>query len=216
MGLGTTTGNITYLSITDGKIAQRLKEPREGSVVVINQKGVSRNELHFKDVSGKIKDIKVRETDYGKEWQVFLEDAGQTFCLSFPYSSRYANGFLMAIQNINFNKKVVFSPWMKVVDGVKKTNLYLKHEGDEKSVEWFYSKEEPKGLPQLSQVKVKGQLVWDDTDKMEFLQKMIDEVIIPKLNKTKSNEDVLVNKEEKGGKTYYENPLSDDQEPLPF
>jgi hypothetical protein len=213
MGLGTTSGNITYLSITDGKIAQRLKEPREGSVTVVNSKGASRQEMQFRDVSGYIKDIKVREHDYGKEWQIYLEDGGQTFCLSFPYSSRYANGFLMAIQNINLNKKVVFSPWMKVVDNVKKTNLYLKHEGDEKSIEWFYSKDNPKGLPEMKQLKVKGQVVWDDTDKMEFLQKMIDSVIIPKL---KSTQDVLVNKEEKGGKVYLTETLGDDDSSLPF
>lgn len=186
MGLGTTNANITYLSITEGKIAKRLKTAQQGSVEVVNKKGEIRHEMQFRDVSGTIKDIKVREHQFGKEWQVYLEDGEDTFCLSFPYSSRYANGFLMAIQNLDLSRKIVFSPWMKVVDDKKKTNLYLKHEGDEKSVEWFYSQENPKGLPQLSQVKVKGQLVWDDTDKMEFLQNMMDTVIIPKLNKVKT------------------------------
>lgn len=185
MGLGTSNSNITYLSITEGRIAKRLKTAQQGSVEVVNKKGEVRHEMQFKDVSGYIKDIKVREHQYGKEWQVYLEDGEDTFCLSFPYSSRYANGFLMAIQNLNLNKKIVFSPWMKVVDDKKKTNLYLKHEGDEKSVEWFYSQEDPKGLPQLKQLKVKGVLIWDDTEKMEFLQNMMDTVIVPKLNKAK-------------------------------
>jgi hypothetical protein len=34
----------------------------------------------------------------------------------------------------------------------------------------YYTKEDPKGLPQMVKIKVKGKEQWDDSDMMQFLE----------------------------------------------
>ena len=36
-------------------------------------------------------------------------------------------------------------------------------------------------MPDMEQVTVKGVLIWDDTKRLEFLDKMVHETILPKL-----------------------------------
>ena len=53
---------------------------------------------------------------------------------------------------------------------------------DGKSLKHAYTKDAPNGLPQMTQVMVKGTQVWDDTDQMIFLEEMVKKDIVPKLS----------------------------------
>jgi len=43
------------------------------------------------------------------------------------------------------------------------------------ALKWYYTKDNRNGLPELKKLKVKGKETWDDSDMMEFLEKMVAE-----------------------------------------
>jgi hypothetical protein len=60
-------------------------------------------------------------------------------------------------------------PWSMIdsKDATKKVTGITCYQGAK--IAPFYTKEDPKGLPEMVQVKVKGKVTWDDTDMMDFL-----------------------------------------------
>jgi hypothetical protein len=173
MGLEHNTRTI-FLSIGDGKITRRVKEPTGSSKQRTTKEGKVVNEEIYDAVTGIITDIKVTTHDkYGKFWNVYLQ---------MNYSGGYSSAFLKALPNVDLSARVKLIPSMKVVDGKKKVTLFINQHG--KALKHFYTKENPNGLPQMVKTKFKGQEVWDDTDMMQFLEAMVNTNIIPKLPKS--------------------------------
>ena len=181
MGLETTNpSSRVYLSISDGKIAQRYNEEVEGSVKCTNKDGTKTWwERRYPAVSGIVTNVYKRETDWGQRLVIDIQD-GEVFSLEMNWSSRYSSGFFLSMPNIDFKQPVTFSPWMKVVGGSKKTNLYISQNNE--NVKWFWDKENPGDLPQMVQVTVKGQTVWDDTERQAYFERYINEHVTPKLS----------------------------------
>ena len=50
------------------------------------------------------------------------------------------------------------------------TGITLYQDGEK--IAPYYTKEDPKGLPQMVKIKVKGKEQWDDSDMMTFLEEM--------------------------------------------
>lgn len=175
-----------YYTISDGKICRQHREPVEGSISRVNKTGKTVHETFHKALKGRITDIKVKDGDYGKQWIVTLQDeTGQNEQLQFQYSSGYANGFLRALPNVDMSKEVVIAPNMQVKDDKKKTTIFLSQWSEEEkkwiATKWFFTKDEPNGIPDLEQKKVKGKVIYDDSEIMEFLEKMVNTQILPKL-----------------------------------
>lgn len=188
MGLENNSFTI-YLSIGDGKITRRVKEPTANSKERKTKEGKIINEEIYDAISGLIIDIKVtKHPQYGKFWNILLQDGEDTFCLQTNYSGSYASAFLKQLPNVDLTQRVRLIPSMKVVDGKKKPTLFINQHG--KSLKHYYTKDEPNGLPQMVKKKFKGQDVWDDGDMMEFLEKMVNETILPKLPKGGGDVDV--------------------------
>jgi hypothetical protein len=169
-----------YYTISDGKICRQHKQPVEGSIERITKTGKTVYEKFFKALKGRIVKIDTKEGEYGKFWVVTLQDdSGVNEVLQFQYSSGYANGFLKALPNVDLGSDVVIAPNMQVDGDKKKTTIFLTQHGT--PVKWFYTKDNPNGLPALQKVKVKGKETWDDSDAMEFLENMVNTQIKPKL-----------------------------------
>jgi hypothetical protein len=166
-----------YLSISDGKIVRSHKNAVEGVTQSrINKNGKTVHEEKFRDISGVLKAMQVRDTDYGKQWALRIEDGDQVYLLFIGYSSRYATSLLKALPNIDLEKELRLMPWSMIDknDATKKvTGITVYQDG--KKLEPYYTKEQPNGLPQMTQVKLKGQMVWDSTDMDEFLCKMVED-----------------------------------------
>ena len=169
-----------YLTISDGKICRRVQSPTTSSIQRTTKDGRVVNEEHYNGWMGKITNITTRESDYGKEWNVTINDGSVTVILSFKYSSGYAASFLKALPNVNLNESVTFTPKAIEVDGKKRTTLFLNQNGN--AVKWAYTKDNPNGCPGLKQIKVKGVNTWDDSEMMEFLESMVNNDIIPQLD----------------------------------
>lgn len=178
--------NAIYYTISDGKICRQHREPVEGSITRVNKNGKTVHETFHKALKGRITDIKTKDGDFGKQWIVTLQDeSGQSEQLQFQYSSGYANGFLRALPNVDFSKEVIIAPNLQMVNDKKKTTVFLSQLNDDngkwEALKWYFTKDEPNGLPDLEQKKFKGKITWDDTEMMEFLEKMVNTEILPKL-----------------------------------
>jgi hypothetical protein len=209
MGLDTNSGSDkTYLSISEGRIAKRVEKGTEGAVECRSKDG-SRiwYEKRYPSVTGRIVDVFKRSSDkgYGPQLCIVLEDIGEKFQVQMPWSSRYSSGFFLCMPNIDLSKSITLAPWMKEIDGQKKTMLYIRQ--GENNVDWYWTKDDPKGMPQMVQVKVKGEIVWDDTDRQQFFEDYLSKVFIPKMEAT------VIGKTEKQAEPATDSQHEDD---LPF
>lgn len=182
MGFNQSNGsNITYCQVADGKIVVRVKENTPGSVTRVTKTGKTVHELIYGSVEGRIFDIKKKHTTEPYDitsWNIFLrDDDGATICLSMNYSSRYANSFFRALPNVDFDLPVTINPWMKEIEGKKKTAIYLNQMGNK--VEWYFTRENPRDLPDMQQITVRGQLQWDDTEMNQYFEQMVEDTILP-------------------------------------
>lgn len=183
MGLGQSS-NRTYLSVADGKIIQRVKEGTPNAIQRVTKNGKVVYELKYSNVSGFLSGISIKENEFGKDWIFELEDGGEVFALQMMYNSRYATTLLNALCNpdVDFNLPITITPWSKEVDGKQKTSTYLKQ--GEEDIKWYFTKDNPNGMPPLEQVEFKGKLQWDDFKIMKFLEAQVETKLKPNLYKS--------------------------------
>ncbi len=189
--------HATYLSISDGKITKRVKQPTADSITRKLKDGRDVHEEIYDSVSGIITDIKTHDhPSYGKFWNIFLSDGEENYILQMNYSGGYASAFLKTIPNADVTQRLRISPSMKMEGDKKKVTLFISQNGA--ALKHYYTKDSPNGLPPMKQIKIKGKMAWQDSDMMDFLENMINEKILPKLKKTVNNNPVLetVNEEE--------------------
>jgi hypothetical protein len=183
MGLENREGG-NFISIFNGKFAQRVQEGTEGAVSRVNKLGKTVSEKFYDNFTGKLVGIETRDSAYGKQWVFSFKDALDVYHLNLAYSNSFATAFLKMLPNIDLTKEMLVSPSTKEVDGKQKSSLFVKQDG-----EWIksaYTRENPNGMPDLKQITVKGQQVWDDTDRMVFLEAMVEKDIKPKIPKDAS------------------------------
>jgi hypothetical protein len=182
--------NTTFLSIGDGKITKRVKEPTDISQSRTLKNGNTIHEEIYDGVSGMIIGIKTHEHPaYGKFWNIVIQDGEETYTLQMNYSGGYASAFLKTLPNVVLTKRVRFSPSMKIEGDKKKVTLFIQQDG--KALKHFYTKDNPNDLPPMVQKKVKGKQIWDDSDMMEFLEQMVNEKIVPQLGNSDTPEPIV-------------------------
>ena len=180
MGLqNSQSDSVIFLQIANGKIVRQSKTPVEGSVARINKLGREVHELFYDSLTGVIKDITTRESDYGKSWIVKVNSDGKNYQLEFNYSSGYATTFLKALPNVSFGNPLTLSPKLIIDNDKKKSVLFISQDG--KGLKHYFTKDNPNGLPDLKKIKIKGKESWDDSDRMEFLEQYVQNNIIPML-----------------------------------
>lgn len=178
MGLNTReTGN--FITILGGKLCQRVPEGTEGAVKRTNKLGNVVNEKFYDSFTGKLIDIRVQDGTYGKTWNFVFKDKEEPYTLQLSYSNSFSTALLKMLPNIDLAHEMKISPSVKEVDGKDRSSLFINQDG--KAIKHAYSRENPNGMPDMEQLTVKGVLVWDDTKRLEFLDKMVQETIIPKL-----------------------------------
>jgi hypothetical protein len=182
MGVGISS-NTVYYSISNGKIVRQFPNKTESSIERINKNQRTVHEEFYDFLDGVLSDIYIKESEYGRFWNVVLQDdrSGVKQILQVNYSSGYALGFLKALPNVDVKRAIKIIPNAKK-DGEKtKTTIFIK-QGDS-SLKWYFTKDQPNGLPPLKKVRVKGKEIWDDSLAMDFLEKMVKTKILPKLIK---------------------------------
>jgi len=193
MALGNSSSSI-YLSIADGKIVRRFKEPTANSKQRTSKTGKIVHEESYDFVSGIITDISTKDSEYGKFWNVRLQDGADTYVLQFQYSGGNASSFLKAIPNADLGKEIKIKPRVEMNGDKKRTTVMLIQ--DDTIIRWKWTKDNPGDLPSLKKVKVKGVEQWDDSDMMEALEAYIDEHVKPKLQSSASGGTTIIGAED--------------------
>ena len=168
-----------FITILGGKLCQRVADGTEGAVKRTNKMGNVVFEKFYDSFTGKLIDIKVQDGTYGKTWNFTFKDQAEPYTLQLSYSNSFSTAFLKQLPNIDLTKEMKISPSVKEVDGKDRSSLFINQDG--KTIKHAYTRENPNGIPDMEQVTVKGALIWDDTKRIEFLDKMVHETIIPKL-----------------------------------
>jgi len=175
-----------YITILGGKFCQRVPEGTEGAITRVNKIGNTVHEKFYDSFTGKLESIKVKDGNYGKTWNFGFRDQEELYILQLSYSNSFSTAFLKMLPNVDLTKEMKVSPSVKEVDGKNRSSLFINQDGN--VLKHAYTKDNPNGMPDMEQVTVKGELVWDDTKRMEFLQNMVETTIIPKLESMKANE----------------------------
>lgn len=170
-----------FITILNGKFCVRVDEGTAGAVPRVNKIGNTVHEVFHDSFTGKLVNIRTRDSAYGKNWEFDFRDSADVYTLQLSYSNSYATNFLKILPMADLSKEMKIQPSQKVVDGKTKSSLFVSQDGV--TLKHAYTKDKPNGLPQMEQVTVKGQLVWDDTKRLEFLHAMVERDILPKLPK---------------------------------
>ena len=168
-----------FVTILGGRFCIRVPEGTPGAVTRKNKVGKTVHEIFHDSFTGKLIGIKVQDGEYGKSWIFSFRDSGEVYHLQLSYSNSFATALLKMLPNVDLTKEFKVSPSTKEVDGQKKSSLFINQSGV--SVKHAFTREHPNGMPDMEQVTVKGQQVWDDTKRIEFLYNMVATTIIPKL-----------------------------------
>ncbi len=189
MGLeNRTSGN--FISIIEGKLCQKVDKNTPGAKERVNKIGNTVWEKYYDKFTGKLVGIKTQEGGaYGKNWVFSFRDNKEVYHLQLSYSNSFATAFLKMLPNVDLNKEMTVSPSVKVgEDGKNKSSLFINQNGV--AIKHAYTKDVPNGLPQMIQVQIKGQMVWDDTERLIFLENMVNEKIVPHLEGVATQENV--------------------------
>lgn len=159
MGLSNTTGGITYLNLKEGKFARK---NANGDIEL------------FDAVEGKITGIEFQDDEYNgtkfRKLKLVLEDEGQKYLVQVRTDSGYYRGLTNSVANADLNQPVKLIASSKTGDnGKPQTTIFVNQNG--KALKWKWSKDNPGDLPELEKVKVKGQMVYDNSKQLEFFEK---------------------------------------------
>lgn len=171
-----------FITVLNGKFCVRSNADDPNAVSRVNKIGKTVYEVFHDAFTGKLIAIKTKESaDYGKSWIFdFLSSDGQTYHLQLSYSNSYATALLKMLPNVDLSKPFKLSPSLKVVDGKNQSSLFVNQ--DDKPIKHAFTKDMPNGMPNLEKIMVKGKETWDDSKRLAFLEKMVNDKIIPKLD----------------------------------
>ncbi len=175
-----------YITILGGKFCVRVAESIPGAVARVNKLGKTVHELFYDSFTGKLVNIRTKDGEYGKSWEFDFKDGGEVYTLQLSYSNSYATNLLKILPNADLTQEMKVQPSQKIEDGKTKSSLFVSQNGV--TLKHAYTKDVPNGLPQMVETTVRGQKVWDDTERLAFLQAMVNRDILPQLSKEASPE----------------------------
>lgn len=160
-------GSKVFLSISNGKLVRSFKEKTDGAVSRVNKAGREVYEMFYDSLEGTITGVDTKDGEYGKFLIIKVESNGVNYQLETNYSSGYSSSFLKTLPNVKLDQRVAITPKLTIEGDKKKSVIFLNQNG---GIKWFFSRENPNGMPDLTKVKIKGKETWDDSDRMEFLE----------------------------------------------
>lgn len=184
--LGNSGDGRIFLNTFKGSFTRRANSETEGAVSRKISKGVNKGkeiwELQFNTLS----DIYIQEferrssDDYGYSWNIKLAHAksDETFTLTMPYSGRITMGLFLRLPNVDINKQMTLR--LHYFEAEDKSALVVWQ--DNNKIEAFWTKDDPKGMPELIKSVKDGKDVWDSTDRMKFLENYLEKDLNPTMN----------------------------------
>jgi hypothetical protein len=97
--------SVVFLGIANGKIVRQFKQATEKSTSRVNKMGREVHEEFYDSLTGILKDVTTKESEYGKFWVIKMESDGVLYQIEMNYSGGYAASFLKTIPNANLTKE---------------------------------------------------------------------------------------------------------------
>lgn len=164
MGLGNSSGNLTYVNLKDGKFIIK----KDGQAVL------------YDHVFGYLRELRIESDTYNNEtFDVLILtiiDGADKFLVKMKFGSGYCLGFCMAIGNADLAKKIVLLPSYKKENGKEKRTMFISQSNPDergKALKWTWTKDNPGNLPQLKKVNFQGQDRWDSYEQNQFLKEYL-------------------------------------------
>jgi hypothetical protein len=179
MGLNNNQSSSIYLQISNGKLVRSFSSPTPKSVSRTNKVGKEVHEEFYDSLTGYVKGISTKETEYGKFWVINVNDGESDYTLSTNYSGGYAVSFLKAIPNADLSRVMTITPKI-MVDGDKRNSVMFINQ-DGKGLKHYWTKDNPGQLPNLDKIKIKGKDTWDDTKRLEYLENFVKDLFKSKV-----------------------------------
>lgn len=132
---------------------------------------------HWADYyEGKIVDLLVQQTDFGQFLRIKMQDGKEVATISTQFNGSYAMDLMKRLLNSHFQieKPVKLSPFAIEKEG--KTKKYLLVYQDGLKIDSPFNEQNP--LPEWKQVKVRGEVVWDNSEQLEYLWSNVQERFI--------------------------------------
>ena len=179
MGLNNNQSSSIYLQISNGKLVRSFSSPTPKSVSRTNKVGKEVHEEFYDSLTGYVKGISTKETEYGKFWVINVNDGESDYTLSTNYSGGYAVSFLKAIPNADLSRMMTITPKI-MVDGDKRNSVMFINQ-DGKGLKHYWTKDNPGQLPNLEKIKIKGKDTWDDSRRLEYLENFVKDLFKSKV-----------------------------------
>lgn len=180
------SGNVNFLRTSYGKFVQSSTSDNPEAVERTNANGKQVFEVFFGKITGYITGIELKEDenpDFGDKWKITINDGSEINVLEIPYSGAATDGLLTRLPNADPTKlsRIRVGDYDRGEDKKPGTWLSLDQSDDEfptSATEWEnvprkHDRDNPNGMPALKEMTVNKKKVWDSSEKMDFLSKVI-------------------------------------------
>lgn len=189
-------GNFMYASIVQGEFHVKVDKETEGAIERTNKNKETVYELIYNEYEGIfLHSLEVSESEYGKQLKIFLRDAADKskfVVIQVPLDSGYAVSFLSRAAQVDLNKEITVKVFdipnkdEKTGKEFKTKSLTISQDGVKLDKTWNKENAVPRAIPILdtkgNQVSKGGYPQFDSSEKEEFLENYVNEVLTIKLN----------------------------------
>jgi hypothetical protein len=171
MGLGKDTKPV-YVNLSDGRFYE--SEDKEKNNPYGSLEGLITG-LSFRD--------DMFENNKIRKCVISMTDGANNYVLNVRVNSSYFGSFVSFLKNADLSQPIKLKPGVKKDPKSDKTigTLFVEQGGS--FLKQFYTKDKPNGLPPFQKKKVNGNIVWDKTDYLEFLENVVEKDFKPQLRK---------------------------------
>lgn len=165
---GTTShgGFTTYLSVINGKFAERVKSPTDETTTRTTKNGKEVYELYYDYVSGVITGIEKKDSEFGFQLVIDINDADEKNQLTISFYDRAVRTILNKLVNTDFSAPVTLLVG-KNDEGYTWFSVKQPGKGYEKDiVPGAFTKEQ---LPEPQKVRVAGKETWVYDGQTDFI-----------------------------------------------
>jgi hypothetical protein len=166
MGLGNSNSGGQYVRFKEGKFSLS-----------------SSPEDTYTELEGQITGIRLTNDEFKgnviPKLNLTVSDSeGDNYILSVGFNTSIATGLIGFLKNADLSSPLTLvGVNKKGEDGVEKAGILVKQDGA--FLKGYYSKTTPNGLPQMKQVIVNKQKIWDKSEMVEFLENVVREELAP-------------------------------------
>lgn len=141
-----------YFNIQGFQFTVRAEEGAEGAKMrTIAKKDKTTKDVWeylFRDISGHIKSIEIKESKFGKQYEIVIQDVADNMVIQIQTASGYADSLIARLSNIDPSLPVKLVPYSFIPEGKTKKKEGVNIYQNDTKVDPAFTRENPNGQPQ--------------------------------------------------------------------